>query len=601
MPYSINKLGGKYMNGNIKNYTLYILIGIILLAPYKILGQDNVNGIILGIISVFLLIAIKEIKVNKIYLISLLVMCTCGIISLINTSLTIDSMQGLSLYIGCIILYIILVNFKNQENTILKIVTYVIAASGIFYIIYQGAILKGGILENRIDGNVGYANSYALLMIIAIYFNKIREKDSVKELFDIVFIISILFTGSRNTLLYLGIFLLVDVILNKKEDGKFNLTFGFNIVIAVIGYIFIERIGLLLVLVLPILLIVYYYLINDKNLKVINILTLLSIPVGGIALLITGSNLFERVSAISLESNELQLRIGYLEDVISFVKSNPLGGGINTFMFNQGSFQSGFYDVRYVHNSFGQALYDMGWLGLICFIILFVAGIFVIIKGVNKKKFYYLALYISIYIHSVLDFDFAYLFTFLVLVIIVAFVGNINYAVKLNKKIIFMPVATVGIYITFISTIAYLGEYCFEKGKYDTVITLGEIQEATTVDKDVNGIELQFKGYLGLASIDNNKEKIEAGINILEERAGYENRTSYIYYDLAVSYRELGNKEKASYYYEKVLEKQKYNLNMYKEYCDLYSDNETRQKEIMEIYNEINNNRSEKSKERFKE
>ena len=589
------------MNSNIKNYTWYILIGIILLAPYKTLGQDNVNGIILGIISVFLLIAIKEIKVNKIYLISLMVMCSCAIISLMNTSLTIDSLQGLSLYIGSIILYIILVNFKDQENTILKIVTYVISASGIFYIIYQGAILKGGILENRIDGNVGYANSYALLMIIAIYFNKIREKDSVKELFDIVFIISILFTGSRNTLLYLGIFLLVDVILNKKEDGKFNLTFGFNIVISVIGYIFIERIGLLLILVLPILLIVYYYLINDKNLKVINILTLLSIPVGGIALLITGSNLFERVSAISLKSNELQLRIGYLEDVISFVKSNPLGGGINTFMFNQGSFQSGFYDVRYVHNSFGQALYDMGWLGLICFIILFVAGIFVIIKGVNKKKFYYLALYISIYIHSVLDFDFAYLFTFLILVIIVAFVGEINYEVKLNKKIFFIPVAILGVYITFTSTIAYLGEYCFEKGKYDTVITLGKIQDAITVDKDVNGKELKFKGYLGIASKDNNKEKIETGINILEEVAGYENRTTYIYYNLAVSYKELGNKEKSSYYYEKVLEKQKYNLNMYKEYCDLYSDNETRQKEIMDRYNEINNNRSEKSKERFKE
>ena len=588
------------MNGNIKNYTLHILIGMILLAPYKILGQDNVNGIILGIISVFLLIAIKEIKVNKIYIISLLIMCTCGVISLSNTSLTIDSMQGLSLYIGSIILYVILVNFKEQENTILKIVTYVIAASGIFYIIYQGAILKGGILENRIDGNVGYANSYALLMIIGIYFNKIREKDSVKELLDIVFIISILFTGSRNTLLYLGIYLLVDVILNKKEEGKFNLTFGFNIVIAVIGYIFIERIGLLLVLVLPILFIVYYYLINDKNLKAINILTLLSIPVGGIALLITGSNLFERLSSASLKSNELQLRIGYLEDVISYIKSNPLGGGINTYMYNQGSFQSGFYDVRYVHNSFGQVLFDMGWLGLLCFIILFVVGILVILKGINKKKFYYLALYISIYLHSILDFDFAYLFTFLVLMIIVAFAGDTNYEVKLNKKIFFIPVTIIGVYITFTSTIAYLGDYCFEKGKYDTVITLGKIQDASTVDKDVNGKELQFKGYIGQASRDN-KGKIQVGINILEDIAGYENRKSFVYYDLAITYGELGNKEKAAYYYEKILEKQKYNLNMYQAYSNLYSDDKDKQKEIMDRYNTINNNRTEKSKERFKD
>ena len=76
-----------------------------------------------------------------------------------------------------------------------------------------------------------------------------------------------------------------------------------------------------------------------------------------------------------------RLRIGYLEDVIRYVCENPLGGGINTYMYNQGSFQTGFHDVRYVHNAFGQALYAMGWIGLISFIIVYIVGIIDILKG----------------------------------------------------------------------------------------------------------------------------------------------------------------------------------------------------------------------------
>ena len=589
------------MNKSIKNYTLYVLIAIILIAPYKTLTQDNVNSMMLGVITVFSFFVIKEIKINKIYMIALLFMCSCGIISLLNTSFTIDAMQGLSLYISIIVLYTILVNFKNDENSIIRLVTYTIAISSIFYIIYQGAILKGGILENRIDGNIGYANTYALIMIIALYFNKIRKRDSVKELFDIIFVISILFTGSRNTLIYLALFVIIDILLTKKDEGKINLTPVFNIIIAVIGYIFIEKVGLLLIFILPILFIVYYYLINDKNLKVINILTLFTIPVGVITLFITKSNIFDRISQVSLNSNELQLRIGYLEDVISFIKNNPLGGGLNTYMYNQGSFQSGYYDVRYVHNSFGQALYDMGWLGLIGFICLFIAGIFLIIKGHNNKKNYYLAIYVTIYLHSILDFDFAYLFTFLILAMIIAFAGEENYTVKLNKKPLLIPLMIIGIYISFISTMTYLGQYNFENTNYDTVVTIGKVVDSITVDGDVNGKELQFKGYLGVSTKDQNKSKLEEGTKILEQKAGYKNRTSYIYYELALGYNQLGNKEKSSYYYEKLLELQKYNPNLYKEYSNLYSGDEKKQQEIMNKYTIINQGRTEKSKQRFKE
>jgi tetratricopeptide (TPR) repeat protein len=242
----------------------------------------------------------------------------------------------------------------------------------------------------------------------------------------------------------------------------------------------------------------------------------------------------------------------------------------------------------------------MGWLGLIFFIVLFLVGIIVIIKGNHKKKIYYLALYISIYLHSLLDFDFAYLFTFLALVSIVAFAGNINHEVKLKNKLVSISIVIIGIYILFISTIAYLGEYSYEKEKYNTVVTLGKLIDFLTVSKDVNGKELVFKGYIGIGVKDGDKEKIEEGIKIIEDIAGSKHKTSYIYYDLALSYKEIGDKEKASYYFEKLLEIQKYNSQVYQVYCSLYSDDENKQNEIMDRYNKVNDGRTERSKEIFK-
>ena len=571
---------------------LFILISVVLLAPYKSWGQDNVNGAMIGIISLFILFLVKEIKVNIKYSIALIILNAVALLSFVNTSFTIDSLQGMSLYMALFLFFIIFIRFKDEEQRINRLITYVISGSALFYIIYQGAILKGGILESRIDGNIGYANSYALVMLVGIYFNRIREKDSLKEVFDILLIIAIFFTGSRNTLLYLGIFFIVDLLMNFHKNRQINLVFGFNILISIIMYISIEKIGMALVFVLPIVFIIYYYLINDKNIKIVNILTISSVPIGIIFLLMTNSNLLSRLGAMSFKSNELLLRLGYLEDVIKYVKSHPLGGGINTYVFNQGTFQSGPYDVRYVHNSFGQALYDMGWLGLIAFLIVFIVGAIVIIKGNNKKKIYYLSLYLSIYFHSLLDFDFAYLFTYMIIALIVAFSSTDNY--EMNKKINYfkIPVVIFSIYIMFISVTGYIGEYSFENAKYNITVNCGKIINKITVKEDSYGEELQCKGLIGLS-----REK--DAMKIIKQVEDNTHRRTHIYYDLAIISKELGNIKETEYYYEKLIKIQRYNYSLYKAYSSIYN-NEDKKAEILKKYEKINNSRSEISKERFK-
>ena len=248
------------------------MTAIIFLAPYKYMNQDNVNGILILIVATFSVFALKKIKGNKAYLISVLILGIVSVLSLFSTSLTIDSLQGVAIYISLIILYLIFSYYKDDEEKLLKILTYAISIGSILYIVLQGAISKGGILEGRIDGNIGYANSYALVMIIALYFNRIRERDSLKEILDIVFVLGLLFTGSRNSLLYLVIFLIIDILIYKKESKKWNFIFVFNILISTAMYLLIEKLGLAIALVLPILIIMYYYLINDKYMKIINII-----------------------------------------------------------------------------------------------------------------------------------------------------------------------------------------------------------------------------------------------------------------------------------------------------------------------------------------
>ncbi len=565
------------------NICLYIIIGIIFLAPYKYLGQDNVNAMIMGIIAIFAVFSIKKIKVNKKYMISIVAMGLLSVLTLIKTSLNIDSLQGISLYISAIIIYILICNFKEEEENILKLVTYVIAIGAIFYIAYEGAILKGGVLERRIDGNVGYANSYALLMIIGIYFNKVREKDFLKEILDMVFIIGIFLTGSRSTLLYLGIFFIIDLLKIKKEIGTLNLKFGLNIIIAAVLYLSIERLGFGIIILIPLLFIIYNYIINDKHIKIVNILTMIAIPIGAITLFFKENNLIERLLHMSFGSSELLSRIKYLEDVSNYIRKNPFGGGINTYIYTQGIFQSEAYDVRYVHNSFGQALYDMGWIGLVLFIVVFAVGVLVILKGKNKNKYYYIVLYMTVYLHSMLDFDFAYIFTFTALAMIVALSGSIDVEYNINLKLITIPVAFIGIYMIFISSINLLAEFNFNHKQYESTLTLGKILDNITIG-DNYGKEFQFKAHIGIYKSNKDDNEIKKSIELLEKAKNTPHRLMFIYNDLALSYEKLGNIDTAAYYYEENIKLQKYGLEIYKRYSEMYKYDKNKCNEIMDRY-----------------
>lgn len=69
-----------------------------------------------------------------------------------------------------------------------------------------------------------------------------------------------------------------------------------------------------------------------------------------------------RFLTFSFRESEFLGRLLYARDVIPVILRNPLGLGYTGYRSLQGSFQTGVYSVRHVHNELLQLLADVGWI-----------------------------------------------------------------------------------------------------------------------------------------------------------------------------------------------------------------------------------------------
>ena len=70
----------------------------------------------------------------------------------------------------------------------------------------------------------------------------------------------------------------------------------------------------------------------------------------------------DRVTEISTGASTLLGRLLYWKDALPQIGQHPFGLGYLGYYFTQGSFQSGVYAVRWVHNDLLQLLLDVGWV-----------------------------------------------------------------------------------------------------------------------------------------------------------------------------------------------------------------------------------------------
>ena len=202
--------------------------------------------------------------------------------------------------------------------------------------------------------------------------------------------------------------------------------------------------------------------------KCVRKITLIVIPVSiAAAVLITlATGNFQTVGRFptsSLSQSSFLGRLLYYQDALPIIVKNPFGLGYDGYFYTQGSFQTGIYTVKYIHNDFLQLLLDIGWVPFLLLSAAIVKAFFK--KGATLQK---RTLLIAICGHCMLDFSLQYISIFFILLLLLDY-EKIYLISKLTaKKLVF----TFGALLSAISLYFAAASFSFHIGKYDIAVRI---------------------------------------------------------------------------------------------------------------------------------
>lgn len=125
-----------------------------------------------------------------------------------------------------------------------------------------------------------------------------------------------------------------------------------------------------------------------------------------------GTDRLTRYITAPWESSTFLGRLLYYKDALPVIASHPFGLGYRGYSFLQGSFQTGVYTTRYVHNELMQLLLDVGWIPALLLVL-------AVIQGFRHQEFYGRWLMVVMIAHSLFDFDFQFMSMAFLLVLII--------------------------------------------------------------------------------------------------------------------------------------------------------------------------------------
>ncbi|MBL4936327.1 O-antigen ligase family protein [Clostridium sp. YIM B02515] len=257
----------------------------------------------------------------------------------------------------------------------------------------------------RLDGLFNYANASALYFGICalIFFSEQHLfKESAKRYFaniGVVFVIAALFlTQSKGGILVYAAAVLFIAFTKKKDRQAFvNNLLLYNFLGLVISIIFYYRQYIIFILVLPIII---YLAVKQIKLKIkanVILYGILGIAIIGTAIVLSRTNL-----------NSFKERLVFYEDGLRLLKNNLLGIGAGRLSYEQYTYQTAAYDIKYIHNGFLQIAIDYG---IIFFVLYMALIIYILYKKFNKKQLSQLNFVIPmmILLHSLADFSMSFI------------------------------------------------------------------------------------------------------------------------------------------------------------------------------------------------
>lgn len=159
---------------------------------------------------------------------------------------------------------------------------------------------------------------------------------------------------------------------------------------------------------------------------------------------------------ISVNSSTYLGRLLYWKDALPQIAKHPLGLGYLGYYMSQGSFQTGVYSVRYVHNDLLQLALDIGWIPAIVLIVAICRSIFS-----KKTDFLKRILLIVICAHGFFDFDFQYIFMYMIFILIFASDEGRCREIKADLKwvVSFSLITVCSIYLGMVSMLTELEKF----------------------------------------------------------------------------------------------------------------------------------------------
>lgn len=294
-------------------------------------------------------------------------MCVCLLVSLaylITGLWGVDAGGGLTGFVKffpLFLFYLALMQFKEQERegclAVLPVSgALMVAVSCICAMI--PALRSIFLVNHRLAGFFQYPNSFAVfLLCLAIYIPKTPHKPAIKYAIFGILIVGIVMSGSRTALV-------IGVVIGVIEAARYASR-----------PIFRKRLGLAL------------------SLAVLVTLAILLLP---------NSTILERLTVLPTQSSTFLGRLLYAKDALMQIVRHPFGLGYGGYYFAQGSFQTGVYAQRFVHNELLQLLIDIGWIPTI-------AACVFLCRAFWKSKAENRLMMLALLGHALFDFDFQFL------------------------------------------------------------------------------------------------------------------------------------------------------------------------------------------------
>ena len=407
---------------NIKSLDIVLLLSIILSGGFN----EFVSCIITVVISAFLIAKIvkKQLFVLKINFVSVAILSLVlgylfTVIYAIDTGMAV---LGFLKFLPVLLFTLLLMQDDDIRVATIEKLPYYAFFIGLLSLIAMviPVISDFFVVAGRLGGFFQYPNTFAIFLLVGELIVVSKEKYKIMDYVMITtLIVVILLTGSRTVFVLSVIANAVTVFLKKGTRIKL-------VVIAVFAVFALTVLAL-------------YPILKEHE-------------------------LFGRIYALSFYESTFAGRLLYYLDALPLILKNPFGYGYMGYYYIQQSVQTGLYSIRFIHNDLLQILLDIGWTPAVLLIV-------AIVKSICSKanKLPYKIILITIFIHSLFDFNLQFISIFFVFILFLDVNGGKRIEITKRKSIVIGVISLlscVSFYFAFALGLSYFGFYSIANVMY---------------------------------------------------------------------------------------------------------------------------------------